>query len=124
MNDQLVIASSPTLLAVDDNGSKDDISVSITAASSLDGDLVPRFQWSDTYFSNENDIIAVFDLDYPRPDSFKFFFAWIPFFIMPLMIICDSVREGESVCTYSNLFLLLLPFLAQWPGHFRLNAAG
>jgi len=58
MNDQLAIAST-THLAVDEgNKYEDGVSLSTTAFSSVEEDVVPGLKWGDTYFSNEDDIIA------------------------------------------------------------------
>lgn len=114
MNDQPGAIASPTPLAVDDDNNKDDVSLSTTAVSSLKEDLAPRFQWTDTYFSNEDDIIAVFDLDYPRADSFMFFLAWFLFLAISLTLIYDASRKGESdmlLSLYTLIVVLSIPLV-------------
>ena len=37
----------------------------------------PLLTWSDTFFDNEPDVIAVFDFDYPAIESFKTSVGWI-----------------------------------------------
>ena len=65
------------------------------------------FTRTDAKFSDKDDIIASFDLDYPRADSFKFWLTWVLFVFMPLkaffaslprLLIMSLYPEPKAAC--------------------------
>lgn len=80
-----------------------------TAAS-----LIQNVKWSDNFFAKDDDILAVFDIVYPRIKITRFVATWLLILCVPVSGIVTATTKGERV-QWHRIFLVM--FL-QWPASF------
>jgi len=72
--------------------------------------LVQNFKWSDNFFADEDDILAVFDIDYPRVKITRFFATWVLILFAPMSAIGAAMAKGERI----ELRRVFLCVIIQW----------
>jgi len=68
--------------------------------------LVKNFEWSEKFFANQDDILAEFDVDYPRIKIARLLAAWFVIFFVPASACFAARAKGEIVAWY-KIFLLI-----------------